>query len=136
MKKLGLLLPVIICAFLAVISVQCKKDHDCRMRITCHISNDGIDTGEVVAKAHIVVGKEKYADYARAEGYTDNNGVFEHTFRLPALLDVKATYCTDTLWTADSSDFTIKYYAGSTQIQLDEGETVDKIILMGETASH
>ncbi len=106
--------------------IGCQHDYRCTMRIICRYY-DNVDTGDVVKNAYIVVGKEEYDPRARTEGYTDANGVFEHIFDYPALLDVVATYY-DTLETGE-----VKYYTGAAQIQMNESETTEKVILMMET---
>lgn len=127
MKKIGFLIPVVLVAFAALIFFTgCKHDYRCTMRIVCRYY-DNIDTGDVVKNAHIVVGKEEYDPRARAEGYTNDQGVFEHIFDYPALLDVMVTY-NDTLETGE-----VKYYTGAAQVQMNESETTEKIILMMET---
>lgn len=132
MKKIKFLIPVLVSALLVVFFTQCEKDHSCKMKITCNFSSNGIDTGDVASKVHIIVGKQEYADYAKADGYTDKNGVFEHTFPYPALLDVIATYA-DTTFDEDGNITEIKNYTGGAQIQVNAGETTEKTILMVET---
>ncbi len=127
MNKLKIIVPVMLVSLAAVIFVtSCETDYSCTMRLTCRFY-DNIDTGDVVQNAYVVVGKEEYDARARAEGYTDENGLFEHVFAYPALLDVTVTYY-DTLSTGE-----IKYYTGAAQVQLNESETTEKTILMMET---
>jgi hypothetical protein len=132
MKKLKFLIPILLAAFVALGFSQCKKNHDCTMHIECYYSNNGIDTGEVCPNVHIVVGKEEYADYARADGYTNANGVFEHIFPYPALLDVVASKA-DTTLDEEGNIVEIKYYTGAAQVQVNDGETTSKTILMVQT---
>lgn len=132
MKKLKFLLPIVISVCLVVFFSQCKKDHDCKMKITCNFSSNGIDTGKVASKVFIKVGKDEYADYAKATGYTNTNGVFEHTFPYPALLDIVATY-SDTTFDENGDVTAIKNYTGGAQVQVNDGETTEKTILMVET---
>lgn len=132
MKKIKFLIPVLVSFCLIALFTQCEKNHDCNMKITCNFSSNGIDTGAVAPNVHIVVGKEEYADYARADGYTNSNGVFEHTFPYPALLDVIATYA-DTTFDEEGNVTAVKYYTGGAQIQVNAGETSEKTILMVET---
>lgn len=117
---------------MAVLFSQCEKDHSCKMKITCNLSNNGIDTDAVVPNAYIIVGKEEYADYAKAQGLTNENGVFEHTFPYPALLDVVAAYA-DTTFDENGTVTEIKYYTGGAQVQVNANETTEKTILMVET---
>lgn len=132
MKKLKFVLPVLVAICLVCLFSQCEKDHNCKMKIVCHFSDNGIDTGAVAPKVFIKVGKDEYADYAKASGYTDNKGVFEHTFPYPALLDVVATY-SDTTFDDSGNISSIKNYTGGAQVQVNAGETTEKTILMVET---
>ena len=63
---------------------------------------------------------------------TDANGVFEYTLPYPALLLVNAIKV-DAI--KDSLDSIIGYvkYTGTVQVQVNEGETTEKTILMVET---
>jgi len=110
---------------------RCETKHDCKMYIKCNFTSNGVDTLGTVANAHIVVGEQSYDQRARAEGYTDANGVFIHVFELPALLNVLATY-SDTIKDAAGNVQSIKNYSGGTQVQLYEGETSERTILMIE----
>jgi len=133
MKKIRIFIPILF-AIVAVFSLsRCEKNHDCTMHLECRYSDTGIDTGDVCPNVHIVVGKDNYADYAKDDSYTDENGVYEHIFPYPALLDVVATKA-DTTWnTEDSTIVEIKYYTGAAQVQVNDGETTSKTILMVET---
>lgn len=132
MKKFKFLILACVSVLLVVTFSQCEKDHSCKMKITCNFSSTGVDTGAVAPNVYIVVGKDTYADYARAEGYTNKNGVFEHTFPYPALLDVIAMY-SDTTWDEEGNITAIRNYTGGAQIQVNAGETSEKTILMVET---
>ncbi|MCR4964675.1 MAG: hypothetical protein K6A41_03370 [Bacteroidales bacterium] len=133
MKKIRIFIPILLAVIAVFTFSQCKKNHDCTMHLECYYSDNGIDTGDVCSNVHIVVGKEEYADYARADGYTDANGVFEHIFPYPALLDVVATKA-DTIWNEeDSTVVEVKYYTGAAQVQVNDGETTSKTILMVRT---
>jgi len=133
MKKIRIFIPILLAAVAVFCFVKCERNHDCTMHLECYYSDNGIDTGDVCSNVHIVVGKEEYADYARADGYTDANGVFEHIFPYPALLDVVATKA-DTIWNEEDSTITeVKYYTGAAQVQVNDGETTSKTILMVRT---
>jgi len=131
MKKIKVLVTVALVAFCAILLFsECERDYSCTMKIKCRLF-DGVDTGKVAANAYVVVGKEEYADHARAEGYTNDKGIFLHVFPYPALLDVTVYYY-DTVHTAAGTVDSI-YYTGSGQVQLYESETTEKLILLMET---
>jgi len=131
MKKIKILVTVALVAFCAILLFsECERDYSCTMKIKCRLF-DGVDTGKVAANAFVVVGKEEYADHARAEGYTNADGVFLHVFPYPALLDVTVYYY-DTVHTAAGTVDSV-YYTGSGQVQLYESETTEKLILLMET---
>ncbi len=132
MKKIRILLPILVAVIAVFCFTQCKKNHDCTMHIECYYSDNGLDTGAICSNAHIVVGKPEYADYARADGYTNNQGVFEHIFPYPALLDVVANKA-DTTWDEEGNIVEVKYYTGAAQVQVNDGETTSKTILMVRT---
>lgn len=130
-KFLNCAVYVLVAAFFTLTFSRCETKHDCKMYIKCNFTSNGVDTLGSVANAHIVVGEDHYNARARAEGYTDANGVFIHTFELPALLNVLATY-SDTIKDEAGNVTAIKNYSGGTQVQLYEGETTEKTILMVE----
>ena len=132
MKKIRFIIPILVAGIMIFAFSQCKKNHDCTMHIECYYSDNGIDTGAVCPKVHIVVGKPEYADYARADGYTNSNGVFEHVFPYPALLDVVASKA-DTTYDEEGNIADVKYYTGAAQVQVNDGETTSKTILMVRT---
>ena len=138
MNKLNVIYPCLVgFCFALLVFNSCKpKDYSCTMKITCQYF-DGVDSGKAVKGAHVVVGRERYAngpsaDYARAEGTTDENGVFVHVFDFPALLDVVVTHH-DSIPNADSTSYEVKYYTGNAQVQLYESEMTHKVIQMIET---
>ena len=131
MKKARILITVALVAFCAILLfTECERDYSCTMKVVCRLF-DGVDTGKVAANAHVVVGKEEYADHARAEGYTNDNGVFLHVFPYPALLDVNVSFY-DTVRNANGTLDSV-LYTGSGQVQLYESETTEKLILLMET---
>lgn len=132
MKKLKCFLVLAVIAFVAMLSFsRCETNHECKMYIKCCFTSNGVDTLGAVAGAHVVVGEERYDQRAKAEGYTDKNGVFIHVFELPALLNVVATY-SDTIRDDAGNVMAVKNYSGGTQVQLYEDETTEKTILMVE----
>ena len=113
---------------------QCKKDHSCNMRLTCYYSSNGIDADSVVPFALISFDTVKYnsglgviPEISSVQDMpTDAYGVFLYTLKYPALLVVNATK-------NDTVNGVAKKYTGTTQVQVNEGETTEKTILMVET---
>ena len=128
MKKSLLLIPVIAVALLLTMT-QCKKNYNCGLRVTCYFSTNGLDTLDKVSGASLIIypgavapGRTVHQAIEEGrEGITDKNGMYEHTYPYEALLNITATY-TDTV---DNIE-----YRGTAQIKLQEGETVEKAILM------
>ena len=163
MKNLRFFLPIIIALASVVLFTQCKKDHSCKMRVTCKYSSNGIDGGSVVPFAVITFDTSKYHNgaidtliaqvnlpnidtwsidslyrwFENSANYShkaDANGVFEFTLPHPALLLVNAIKV-DAIRDSIDSSIIIGYvkYTGTTQVQVNEGETTEKTILMVET---
>lgn len=131
MKKTRILITLALVAFCAIfLFTECERDYSCTMKVVCRVF-DGVDTGKVAANAHVIVGKEEYADHARAEGYTNDKGIFLHVFPYPALLDVTVTYY-DTVHNASGGVDSV-LFTGAGQVQLYESETTEKLILLMET---
>ena len=131
MKKTRILITLALVAFCAIfLFTECERDYSCTMKVVCRVF-DGVDTGKVAANAHVVVGKEEYAEHARAEGYTNDKGIFLHVFPYPALLDVTVTYY-DTVHNASGGVDSV-LFTGAGRVQLYESETTEKLILLMET---
>lgn len=128
MKKSLLLIPFIAVVLLLTMT-QCKKNYNCGMKVICYFSTNGLDTGEVVPGAvldiypgSVAPGRTVHsAIEAGKAGVTGNDGSYEHTYPYEALLNITATY-TDEETNID--------YRGTAQIKLQEGEKVEKAILM------
>lgn len=130
MKKLFYFIPVLAVALILTLSLtQCKKNYNCTMKVRCYLSETGIDTGatapsvtlEIYPRA-VASGRtvhQSISDFKNA--VTDGNGYYEHTYPYEALLDVTATY---------SDTVNHKNYRGTAQIKLQEGQIVDKTILL------
>lgn len=127
-------LPIILALVGVFFFTQCKKDHSCKMRLTCYYSSNGMDADSVVPFALISFDTVKYnsglavdTNIARVQDFPTNGlGVFEYTLNYPALLIVNAVKI-------DSVDGLAKKYTGTAQVQVNEGETTEKTILMVET---
>ncbi|MCQ2286079.1 MAG: hypothetical protein MJZ76_04310 [Bacteroidales bacterium] len=127
MKKLYSL-PVFILMF-ALLAVSCKKDTACGALIRVYFSENGIDAQEAAAGAHVLIGTNaNYADFAKAEGYTNGEGVFEYEFKYEASLDVVVE--TTRPFFVDDSTMVDMPYKGTSQIKLEPGETVEVNVLI------
>ncbi|MBR5921110.1 MAG: hypothetical protein IKZ56_08110 [Bacteroidales bacterium] len=134
MKKMRVFLPIIVALVGVFFFTQCKKDHSCKMRLTCYYSSNGMDADSVVPFALISFDTVKYnsglavdTNIARVQDFPTNGlGVFEYTLDYPALLIVNAVKI-------DSVGGLAKKYTGTAQVQVNEGETTEKTILMVET---
>lgn len=140
MKKMRIFLPIMIAVIGMLFFAQCKKDHSCNMKVTCYYSSDGLNADTCVPFARISFDTLKYnaglavqtAISEVQDQKTDAHGVFTYTLDYPALLIVNALKI-DTIWDADSNIVSITKYTGTTQVQVNEGETTEKTILMVET---
>ena len=127
-------LPILVALVGLFFFSQCKKDHSCKMRLTCYYSSNGMDADSVVPFALISFDTVKYNSglavlpeiSAVDSMMTDYAGVFTYTLRYPALLIVNAVKI-------DSVNGVAKKFTGTTQVQVNEGETTEKTILMVET---
>jgi hypothetical protein len=134
MKKLKVFLPIMIALVGVLFFAQCKKDHSCNMRVTCYYSSDGMKADSVVPFALISFDTVKYnaglaidpAISSVQNMPTTAQGVFTYTLQYPALLIVNAVKY-------DTINGIAKKYTGTTQVQVNEGETTEKTILMVET---
>ncbi len=140
MKKMRVFLPIIVALVGVFFFTQCKKDHSCKMRLTCYYSSNGMDADSVVPFALISFDTVKYnsglavdTNISRVQDFPTNGlGVFEYTLNYPALLIVNAVKC-DTLRDSTGVVISAKKYTGTAQVQVNEGETTEKTILMVET---
>lgn len=134
MKKMKIFLPILVALVGLFFFSQCKKDHSCKMRLTCYYSSNGMDADSVVPFALISFDTVKYNSGLAVlpqissvdSMLTDRLGVFTYTLDYPALLIVNAVKI-------DSVNGVAKKFTGTTQVQVNEGETTEKTILMVET---
>lgn len=153
MKKFRFLVPVLAALCLTLCFTQCKKDHDCKMVLRCILSTNGVDTIGLAKGAYVYVDTTKYNYYYPGDTingspsgghqcYTDQiirdahgyatDGTFSYTFHHPALLNMIAVY-SDTLWDEEGNVAEIHNYSGGTQVQVNDGETTEKTIVLVET---
>ena len=161
MKRLKFFLPIVVAMIGVVLFSQCKKDHSCNMRITCNYSPNGMDAGDAVPFAIITFDTSKYHNgeidtlisrvnvkgninewaidslyrWSQTTNYkyiANDRGVFEYTLPYPALLIVNAI---NVEAIKDTFGNILEYvkYTGTMQVQVDEGETTEKTLLMVET---
>ena len=128
MKKIAVLFYALAVVTLLAVFNQCKKEPVCELVLRIHTTNTGVDTAAALPGAYVLVGLEdNYADFAKAEGYTDANGVFTHTFKYEALLDVVVTY--DSSYYIDEVYHHDAFY-GTGRVKLIPDETVEQVILV------
>jgi hypothetical protein len=97
------------------VSSSCQKKTDCKLIVTTHDSAGnalGAATVKLFANVKTSSGATVEADL-KAEGVSDASGTSTYTFKLPAILDIKAVFGSKT---------------GVGIIKLEEGKTVEKII--------
>lgn len=129
MKKIAIAFYFVATLALLVFCVQCKKEPVCDVVLHVHKTLTGVDTADAVSGALVRIGLEdNYADFAKAEGYTDASGVFAHTFQYEALLDVSVIY--DHIWVDENEVEQREYYVGSGRIKLEPGEVIEPYILV------
>jgi len=127
MKKISYL-PILILLILCC-AVSCKKDRSCGTLIRVYYSENGQDAEEPAANALVQIGTNaNYADFAKAEGYTDGEGVFEWTFKYEASLDILVT--TTRPYFVNDSTMVDMPYKGTSQVKLEPGETVEVTVLV------
>lgn len=125
MKKTAQIIPLLAIFLMASFFTGCKKDTECKVKITCKYST-GIDMSEIAPGAYVEIGKPEFAEYAKRTGIAGPDGVFPATFELEALLNITAEYF---LFDADS---VLHNYIGATQEKLIAGETVEAEVIMYE----
>ena len=111
--------PVII-SLLIIIGIalafsNCRKDKTYPVVITVRLLTD---TSKVVPGANVKIYSKIGGNLQYAEGTTDGNGQFRHTFKFPAILNIAAELKTNSI---DS-------LYGTALIQLVAGETVYKTV--------
>lgn len=132
-------MPIVIAVLSVAFFTQCKKDHSCNMRLTCYFSSNGMDADSLAPYTLISFDTVKYNSglavdtaISRVQNFPANRfGVFEYTLDHPALLIVNASK-TDTVVNAPGDTMYVKY-TGTAQVQVNDGETTEKTILMVET---
>ena len=136
MKKSLFFIPVIALVILLTMT-QCKKNYSCGLKVICKYTTTGLDTGKAVPGANLEIypgavasGRTVHPAIENGKnGVTDENGVYEHTYPYEALLNIAAT-SVDTVKDDNGNVVGINNYRGSAQVKLQEGQTVEKVVLM------
>lgn len=120
--KFKLFIATLAAAFLTVgLSTSCEKKTDCKVTIkTVDSTGFGVSNVKVKLFANVKnsTGATVEADL-KAEGTTDGSGLTTFTFKLPAILDIKAVG----LAGADSLQ-------GVGIVKLEEGKSVEKSVTL------
>lgn len=106
---------IIALAFILGVSTSCQKNTDCKLTITTVDSVGNYlpnATVKLYANVKTSTGSTVEADL-KAEGVSDGSGKSVYTFKLPAILDIKATFGNK---------------SGVGIIKLEEGKTVEKTV--------
>jgi len=117
MKFKFLFLPVVLLGVgvLSLTGVSCQKKTDCELTVRC-VDSVGNPMAGVYVKLYANVktqgGATVEADL-KAEGVSDGSGVSTYTFKLPAILDIKAIAGSRT---------------GQGIVKLEEGKKADKTV--------
>ncbi len=129
MRKIKLY-PVLIIGFsllfLLFTAAKCNRHRDCKASITVLDSLGTVPQVGVNVKLYATVttssGGTTTADL-KAEGVTDSNGKVFFTFKLPAIMDIKADKpnCVSAIG---------KWCTGKGIIKLEEGKTTEKIVYL------
>jgi hypothetical protein len=122
MKPILLLVSGFLLSGIVFTGVSCQKDTDCRALVRCK-DTLGKPVGEAYVELFALVksadGKTTFTSDIKATGSTDGGGEVRFTFKLPAILDIKAT--------ANRGG---KNITGIGIIKLEEGETVEKEVTL------
>lgn len=137
MKK-SLLLIAVTALILLVVMTQCKKNYSCGLKVVCKYTTTGLDTGKVVPKVSLDIypGSVKPGSTVHPSidsvryVMTDDKGFYQHTYPYEALLNITATH----IDSVENDDGQMVYtnYRGTAQVKLQEGRTVEKVILLME----
>lgn len=106
---------VIAFAIILGVNTSCQKNTDCKLTITTVDSVGNFlanATVKLYANVKTSTGATVVADL-KAEGVSDGSGRSVYTFKLPAILDIKATFGNK---------------SGVGIIKLEEGKTVEKTV--------
>jgi hypothetical protein len=123
MKQFLLLVSGLFAFFLTFTNTSCQKDTDCKANVKCVDSiGRAFPNAKVLLYAQIKdpndpKSQNTYTADVKAEGTTDGGGEVQFVFKLPAILDIRATATVGT-----------KTLVGNSIIKLEEGKTVEKTV--------
>lgn len=123
-KVLSFVALILVVLMTGVFTNSCNKPKPCKGSITVYDSAGNFQQEGVVIKLYSNVttpsGGTATADL-KWEGVTDSYGTVSFTFKLPAIMDIKAERpnCTP-------NPATSKYCTGTGIIKLEEGKTIEK----------
>lgn len=125
MKKAINICFVLLAVVSATLFLGCKKDTECKAQVICKYSWDGINIEDQnLPGCYILLGKEDFADFAKSEGFANDNGIYETTFEHEALLDISASK------TVETSDGQLINFVGKGQIRLVAGELATAEVIL------
>ena len=102
--------------FLIGLGTSCQKNTDCKLIVTTVDSVGNMLPGTIVKLYATVKSYSSSTTYTadlKAEGVSDGSGASKYTFKLPAILDIKASLGSKT---------------GVGIVKLEEGKTIEKKI--------
>lgn len=125
MKSFLLLISGLVLTGILLTAPSCKKDTECKATVRCVDS-----VGAPVAGANVLLyaqvkdptdpkGVATFTGDIKASAVTDGGGEVKFTFKLPAILDIKAT-----------GNIGNKSILGQSIIKLEEGESVSKTVTL------
>ena len=115
--KLKLFIASLALGIIGLTSISCQKKTDCKLTVTTVDANGNVVGGATVklyANVKTASGSTVEADL-KAEGVSDGAGTSTYTFKLPAILDIKAV--------SGAS-------VGIGIIKLEEGKAVEKTVTL------
>ncbi|MBX3163894.1 MAG: hypothetical protein KF900_05395 [Bacteroidetes bacterium] len=127
MKSIAITITALLIVSVSFVTISCKKETDCKAVIKCvDASGYPVSGANVYLYAPVPVrtntGTTTYTADVTASGTTDGSGVASFVFELPATFDIRATATIDT-----SSAL------GMGVIKLEEGQTVDRTVILRKT---
>lgn len=120
-KPIVLVIAGFFISFFIFTSTSCNKNTECKATIKC-VDSVGTPLNNAAVLLYAVVktptSSVTYTADVKANGTTDGSGEVKFTFKLPAIYDIMATYKA------------AKTYTGSGIVKLEEGKSVDKVVIL------
>ncbi len=111
-------------SFFLFTNTSCNKNTECKATIKCvdSVSNPLSNVAVILyATVKTPTSQVTYTADLKANGNTDGSGEVKFTFKLPAIYDIRASYSYPGL---------SKTTYGAAIIKLEEGKTVDKVVVL------